>query len=158
VDEPPDFEERERTAPNMFLSGVVPPIGQILVLQHNQPAVPFTIRVQSEDLKQPLWLHVWKNFGLEGEGRIDSQENSPGTFNEPREITFFLEPNLLPQGCVPITFILQHEDNFDQHTEKPLDFDFASMATWWAVVDEDPANVSFADCPQPTTKTPTTTN
>jgi hypothetical protein len=156
VDEPPEFEDPERTAPIMFLQSAVPTYGQVLVLQRNSPGVPFTIRVQSEDLKKSLWLHVWKNFGLNGEARIDSQENPPGTFKEPREITFILEPNLLTPGCVPITLILQHEDNFDQRTLKPLDFSLATMAVWYAVVDVDPADVSFADCPQPTTKTPTT--
>ncbi len=149
VDPPPDFEEPERTAPIMFLDRAVPALGQPLVLQRNTPGVPFTVPVQSEDLGDELLASVWANFGLEGETRIKLEPFRPGTFDQVREIQFTLETNRLPRGCVPITLVLHHNENFDRGTLKPLDFTLATMATWWAVVDADPANVSFADCPRP---------
>ncbi len=154
VDEPPTFEQPERTAPAMFLQEAVPTYGQTMVLQRNQLPVPFTIKVQSEDLGKRLLATVWVNFGLEGEARIDVERFGPGTFDQPRDIQFYLETSLLPQGCVPITIVLHHEDNVDIETLKPLDFDLATIATWYAIVDATPSDVSFADCPQPSITMP----
>ncbi len=154
VDEPPAFEQPERTAPTMFLRDAVPTYGQTLVLLRNQQPVPFTIPVQSEDLGKELLATIWVNFGLEGEARIDVERFGPGTFDEVRDIQFYLETSLLPQGCVTLTIVLHHEDNVDIETLKPLEFDLATIATWYAVVDTAPSDVSFADCPQPSIDVP----
>lgn len=149
-DAPPErFETPQRTAPLLFLDRAVPPNTRVLTLSSDSPAVSFTVPVQSEDLGETLRALLWVNFGREDEEAVVARGETPaGNFQDPgRSLTLHLDPSRLPSGCVLLTLVVQHDNNFDNATPgKPLDYSMASMATWWAVVNADPAEVSFADC------------
>src|SRR6478609_5490835 len=63
VDEPPDFEDPQRTAPTLYLDKSDPPNTNFVQVASNS-TLPFSIWLQSEDLREPLVAIPWVNFGL----------------------------------------------------------------------------------------------
>ncbi len=152
VEEPPDFEDPERTAPILYLDQSVPPNNTFVQVPADS-TVKFNVVLQSEDLREPLVAIPWVNLGLENERGLTPHQVTPGSFSTPREAPFVVTiDSQVPRGCVPLTIFFAHEDDVDFFGSKgalPKPGALSARATWWLLVDSAPQDVTFADCPQP---------
>ncbi len=152
VDEPPDFEDPERTAPILYLDKSDPPNNTFVQVSADS-TLKFNVVLQSEDLREPLVAIPWVNFGLENEHGLTPHQVTPGSGSTPREAPFVVTiDSQVPRGCVPLTIFFAHEDDVDFFGNKgalPKPGALSTRATWWLLVDSEPQEVTFADCPQP---------
>lgn len=148
VDEPPEFQDPERTAPILYLDKSEPRNTTFLPATSNA-TIPFSIVLQSNDLGDNVVAYPWLNFGLVGELALTPQRIAPGIFEEPRSASFLVMIPSGQQGCVALTILFFHEDDSDTfHPGRPVTGAPVSRATWWLLVDADPEDVTIADCPR----------
>jgi hypothetical protein len=154
VDEPPDFEDRQRTAPTLYLANAVPSSTTIVPVTSGQTN-QFTVKLESEDLGEDLVAIPWVNYGLENAKALALHSIPHGHLGAPRDVSFpvTIDPSG-PKGCVPLTIFFVHFDDVqftDNDGARPKPGVPFTFNTWFLLVDEDPQDVTFADCPQPAT-------
>lgn len=155
VDEPPDFEDPQRTAPIIDFARSHPS-NTTFVPVSSSKALAMSVWIQSEDLRDDLIVIPIINLGRDGESSLPAQAIAPGSFSEPRSAPLiFSFPSTVPTGCVTLTLLFVHRSEVEIITSDgrlhPKEGALVSQGTWVLLVDADPQDVTFADCPQPPT-------
>lgn len=169
VDPPPEFEPPPLTAPIVFEALVDPPLFVPLVVDTrdaNVTSIPFNIPFKTEGAAAgTVFANVWLNYGTPQENKLPNEPERPGgagsatggsgnalgaanrvvSFNLPTRHIVTRDP------CARLSVFLHHEEDFDERFSKPSEEAIAAGRVthirWWLVVDANPADVSFADCP-----------
>lgn len=156
VPEAPDLSDPERTPPFVRLSETIPTPGEVHTRSRvqGQPQLvePLTIRVQSNDLGEALWMALHLDLGSEDHDFQLWTRYDPGTFDTPRDLTWDWEVPRTLHGCHRLTAIIAHASSFNTMPvdglirDDPEAQEDAEAITWtFYIIDdavEEPAYVS----------------
>ncbi len=166
---PPQVRDPQPERPNININQVVPPVYQVLNAQHNGPEIELTIPFTSVDAGERVLALTWVNWNLEGQqvhpqpGVLPPSSSVAGTGMGgagavERSFNISWRPSTtVPSGCNQLTVFITHIGNTDLSRLQPIDFDKASVVTWWVNLDALPGEgQTLIDCPGPAIPTDTT--
>lgn len=137
IAEAPDYGEPRRTTPVIDWKSVTPNPVYRLTVRPEDPPVPFTMTVRSEDAGQSLYAVPVLNWHIKDREEILRPFEVPArAADQPKNVRVELDlAALLPQGCHTITILVMHTSSFKAMTGLPIDGvadDDVASITWWA--------------------------
>lgn len=147
VPEAPEYGPPGQTTPIIEWQNVIPPLHRVLVLNHGDTPVGFSIPVRSEDAGEGLVLFLWVDY-FTGGRRLRTWEAPPSTSSETRNIPATWEITTEVQaGCRQLSMFVTHFSNYDISTEKARDDRDVASVTWWANVNPASDPNTLVNCP-----------
>jgi hypothetical protein len=153
IPEAPEYGPPQKT-PVFIIDSTVHPSPRTIVTGSRaaKDALEFSFKVRSEDAGERLMGALFVDYKHVGHTWIDFRPYEPMTFDEPRDVRFYMDPGDrridAARVCHSATLLVLHESGWDFEKKQPIGTpaDLASV-TWFMSIVEGSETPNLSDCP-----------